>query len=47
MLRGTVTTVTTKDLSEHDICTKYFTGAIVSAGWDVHSQISGETGRSH
>lgn len=28
-----------KDLSERDICTKYITPAIVSAGWDVHTQV--------
>lgn len=27
-----------KELSERDICTKYITPAIVSAGWDVHTQ---------
>ncbi len=28
-----------KSLSERDICTKFITPAIASAGWDVHSQI--------
>lgn len=28
-----------KELSEQDICTKYITPAIVSAGWDLHHQI--------
>lgn len=28
-----------KDLSERDICTKYITPAIASAGWDVHTQV--------
>src|SRR6476620_154843 len=27
-----------KSLSERDICTKYITPAIVSAGWDTHTQ---------
>jgi type I restriction enzyme R subunit len=31
-----------KSLSERDICTKYITPAIVSAGWDVHAQIREE-----
>ena len=26
-------------LTERDICTKYITPAVASAGWDVHSQI--------
>lgn len=29
-------------LSERDICTKFITPAIVSAGWDLHSQIREE-----
>ena len=28
-----------KALSEHDICTKYITTAIVDAGWDIQTQI--------
>lgn len=28
-----------KELSERDICTKYITPAIESAGWDVHTQV--------
>ena len=28
-----------KSLSERDICTKYITPAIVSAGWDTHKQL--------
>ncbi|TCV81277.1 EcoAI/FtnUII family type I restriction enzme subunit R [Sulfurirhabdus autotrophica] len=31
-----------KSLSERDICTKYITPAIISAGWDLHSQIREE-----
>ncbi|WP_435009920.1 EcoAI/FtnUII family type I restriction enzme subunit R [Tundrisphaera lichenicola] len=31
-----------KDLSERDICTKYITPAVVSAGWDLTSQIREE-----
>ena len=31
-----------KSLSERDICTKFITPAIVSAGWDLHSQIREE-----
>jgi type I restriction enzyme R subunit len=31
-----------KFLSERDICTKFITPAIVSAGWDLHSQIREE-----
>ncbi len=31
-----------KNLSEHDICTKYITPAITGAGWDLHNQIRGE-----
>lgn len=28
-----------RSLSERDICTKYITPAIKSAGWDVHTQL--------
>jgi type I restriction enzyme R subunit len=31
-----------KSLSERDICTKYITPAITSAGWDLHTQIREE-----
>lgn len=31
-----------KSLSERDICTKYITPALVSAGWDLHNQIREE-----
>ena len=31
-----------KSLSERDICTKYITPSIMSAGWDLHSQIREE-----
>ncbi len=31
-----------KNLSERDICSKYITPAIISAGWDLHSQIREE-----
>src|SRR4051812_29816588 len=31
-----------KDLSERDICTKFITPAVVSAGWDITSQIREE-----
>lgn len=31
-----------KNLSERDICTKYITPAITTAGWDLHSQIREE-----
>ena len=31
-----------KKLSERDICTKYITPAVISAGWDLHSQIREE-----
>ncbi|MCC4118619.1 DEAD/DEAH box helicase family protein [Aromatoleum toluclasticum] len=31
-----------KNLSERDICTKYITPAITTAGWDVHSQVREE-----
>ena len=31
-----------KDLSERDICTKYITPAIASAGWDLNSQVREE-----
>lgn len=31
-----------KDLSERDICTKYITPAIVTAGWDISTQIREE-----
>jgi type I restriction enzyme R subunit len=31
-----------KSLSERDICTKYITPAIISAGWDLHTQIREE-----
>ncbi len=31
-----------KNLSERDICTKYITPAIQSAGWDIHAQIREE-----
>ena len=31
-----------KKLSERDICSKYITPAIVSAGWDLHTQIREE-----
>ncbi len=34
--------VAKKSLSERDICTKYITPALVSAGWDLHSQIREE-----
>ena len=27
-----------KSLSERDICTKYITPAIISAGWELHTQ---------
>ena len=29
-------------LSERDVCTKFITPALVSAGWDLHSQIREE-----
>lgn len=28
-----------KDLSERDICTKFITPALTSAGWDINSQV--------
>ena len=28
-----------KDLSERDICTKYITPAVITAGWDSHTKI--------
>ena len=31
-----------KDLSERDICTKYITPSIISAGWDLSTQIREE-----
>src|SRR5271163_4881298 len=31
-----------KDLSERDICTKYITPALLTAGWDLHTQIREE-----
>ena len=31
-----------KRLSERDICTKYITPAILSAGWDIHAQVREE-----
>ncbi|MDO9234175.1 MAG: DEAD/DEAH box helicase family protein [Methylotenera sp.] len=31
-----------KKLSERDICSKYITPAVISAGWDLHSQIREE-----
>ncbi|MCF8432775.1 MAG: hypothetical protein K9G34_12555, partial [Melioribacteraceae bacterium] len=31
-----------KTLSERDICTKYVTPAVTSAGWDIDSQIREE-----
>jgi type I restriction enzyme R subunit len=31
-----------KSLSERDICSKYITPALVSAGWDLHNQIREE-----
>lgn len=31
-----------KSLSERDICTKYITPAIQSAGWDIHTQVREE-----
>lgn len=31
-----------KRLSERDICSKYITPAIISAGWDIHTQIREE-----
>ena len=31
-----------KNLSERDICTKYITPAVTSAGWDLHTQIREE-----
>ena len=31
-----------KKLSERDICSKYITPAVLSAGWDLHSQIREE-----
>ena len=31
-----------KSLSERDICSKFITPAIVSAGWDLHNQIREE-----
>ncbi|MDB5761427.1 MAG: EcoEI domain protein [Herminiimonas sp.] len=31
-----------KSLSERDICSKYITPAITSAGWDLHAQIREE-----
>ena len=31
-----------KSLSERDICTKFITPAIISAGWDLHTQIREE-----
>lgn len=30
--------------SERDICTKYITPALISAGWNLHSQIREEVG---
>jgi type I restriction enzyme, R subunit len=33
-----------RDLSERDICTKYITPAIVTAGWDIQWQIREEVG---
>ena len=33
-----------KKLSERDICSKYITPAVISAGWDLHSQIREEVG---
>jgi type I restriction enzyme R subunit len=33
-----------KSLSERDICTKFITPALASAGWDVHSQVREEVG---
>ncbi len=31
-------TIDKKTLSERDICSKYITPAITSAGWDLHTQ---------
>jgi type I restriction enzyme R subunit len=31
-----------KELSERDICTKYITPALVSAGWDIQTQVREE-----
>jgi len=31
-----------KSLSERDICTKFITPALLSAGWDLHAQIREE-----
>ena len=31
-----------KDLSERDICTKFITPALTTAGWDLHTQIREE-----
>ena len=31
-----------KSLSERDICTKYITPAIETAGWDIHLQVREE-----
>ena len=31
-----------KKLSERDICTKYITPSLISAGWDLHNQIREE-----
>ena len=28
-----------KDLSERDICTKFITPALTTAGWDINSQV--------
>lgn len=33
-----------KTLSERDICSKYITPALTSAGWDLHQQIREEVG---
>ncbi len=33
-----------KTLSERDICTKFITPALVSAGWDIHTQVREELG---
>ncbi len=31
-----------KSLSERDICTKFITPAVISAGWDIHNQVREE-----
>lgn len=31
--------MTTQQLSEQDVCTKFITPALLDAGWDLHTQI--------